>query len=58
MSKKPTLKQILEAKGFSPQDAETTVRLAGFAVEAPQITKDGLTFKIITNDLDTNSATN
>lgn len=58
MSKKPTLKQILEAKGFSPQDAETSVKLARFAVAAPQITKDGLTFKIISNDLDTNSTTN
>jgi len=58
MAKKPTLKQILEDKGFSPQDAETTVKLASFAVAAPQITKDGLTFKIITNDLDTNNTTN
>jgi len=57
MSKKPTLKQILEAKGFSPQDAKATAKLVSFAVAAPQITKDGLTFKIISNDLDTNSTT-
>ena len=57
MSTKPTLKQILEAKGFSPQDAETSVKLASFAVAAPQITKNGLTFKIITDDLDTNNTT-
>jgi len=46
MSKKPTLKQILEAKGFSPQDAETTVKLAKLATESPNIIKDGITFKI------------
>jgi hypothetical protein len=46
MSKKPTLKQILEAKGFSPQDAKTTAELAKLATESPNITKDGITFKI------------
>jgi len=44
--KKPTLKQILEAKGFSPQDANTTAELAKLTTESPNITKDGITFKI------------
>tara|TARA_R110002020_G_scaffold48945_1_gene139790 strand:+ start:8596 stop:8742 length:147 start_codon:yes stop_codon:yes gene_type:complete len=46
MAKKPTLKQILMAKGFSPQDARAASELAKLASSVPNIIKDGITFKI------------